>query len=132
MVLVTAEFIARIYYDALRDATRSPVLRTICDQILQDERAHIKFQCQRVAMIRGNQLRLWMMCKNALYRGFFASACVVVWCDHHAVFKQSRLGFIRYMRSAFRVLNLALTEMQPRKTNASVKGGTAVPGHAPT
>src|SRR5215510_3400669 len=35
-VLITAEIIAKVYYAALRDATNSRVLQTLCRQILQD------------------------------------------------------------------------------------------------
>lgn len=51
-VLVTAEVIAKVYYDALRDATASPVLRRLCDQICADELAHVEFQTERLAILR--------------------------------------------------------------------------------
>src|SRR3954462_13033557 len=44
-VLVTAELIAKVYYRVLREATQSVVLRRLCDQILSDEDAHVRFQC---------------------------------------------------------------------------------------
>src|SRR5438876_7310660 len=41
MTLVTAEALAIPFYRALRDATRSPLLRGICVRILCDEAAHL-------------------------------------------------------------------------------------------
>ncbi len=43
-VLVTAEMIALTYYDALAKSTDSPVLKSICEQMLHDELPHIMFQ----------------------------------------------------------------------------------------
>ena len=43
-VLVTAEMIALTYYDARAKTTYSPVLKSICEQMLHDELPHIMFQ----------------------------------------------------------------------------------------
>src|SRR5690349_5606161 len=51
-VLLTAELIAMIYYSALRRATRSVVLQRVCQQILRDEVMHLKFQSERLAILR--------------------------------------------------------------------------------
>ena len=55
-VLVTAEIIAKVYYAALREATHAPVLRRLCDQILADEVQHVRFQAERVAILRRGQI----------------------------------------------------------------------------
>lgn len=49
--VVMVETHALICYNALRRATRSPVLRAICGQILADEVTPIRFQCERVAIL---------------------------------------------------------------------------------
>src|SRR5690242_9754293 len=54
-VLVTAELIAKAYYAALREATRSRVLRALCDQILSDEQAHVSFQIGHLGILRTNR-----------------------------------------------------------------------------
>jgi len=43
-VLATAEVLAIPYYTALRDATGSPLLRSICSRILAEEAKHLRFQ----------------------------------------------------------------------------------------
>ncbi len=43
-VLATAEVLAIPYYTALRDATGSPLLRSICCRILTEEAQHLRFQ----------------------------------------------------------------------------------------
>src|SRR5262249_60030207 len=45
------EVLALVYFDALRRATASPVLRAICRQILADEVTHVRFQCERFAAL---------------------------------------------------------------------------------
>ena len=57
-VLVTAEIIAKVYYAALRQATTSVVLVRLCDQILYDELRHVRFQCERLAILRARRSRL--------------------------------------------------------------------------
>jgi hypothetical protein len=46
MVLVTAEVLAVPFYQALGDATGSPLLRSICVHILRDEAAHLHYVTQ--------------------------------------------------------------------------------------
>src|SRR5262249_60545744 len=45
------EVLALVYFDAIRRATASPVLRAICQQILVDEVSHVRFQCERFATL---------------------------------------------------------------------------------
>src|SRR5262249_32741602 len=49
--VVMVETLATIYYNAIRCATRSRVLREVCAQILADEGPHIQFQCERLAIL---------------------------------------------------------------------------------
>jgi hypothetical protein len=51
-VLLTAEIFAKVYYAGLKGATRSPALRVICGRILRDEEAHVRFQSERLAILR--------------------------------------------------------------------------------
>src|SRR5215469_18571223 len=52
MVLVTTEVLAVPFYQALRDATRSQLLRSICKRILCDEAAHLDYQALTLGFIR--------------------------------------------------------------------------------
>src|SRR5262245_49859980 len=51
-VLLTVELIAEVYYRAIRNATRCPALRAICDQILRDEKNHVQFHVERFALLQ--------------------------------------------------------------------------------
>lgn len=67
IVLLTAEIIAAVAYIAIRNASRSKVLKAICNQILQDEYYHLNFQAYTLRhMARGrsyfrNALSRWAL-----------------------------------------------------------------------
>src|SRR5204863_9873627 len=74
-VLVTAEIIAKVYYAALRDSTTSNVIARLCDQILSDEVQHVRFQCERLAILRARRSWLTVWFKGALQTHFFTGTC---------------------------------------------------------
>ncbi|MEO8450460.1 MAG: ferritin-like domain-containing protein, partial [Gemmatimonadota bacterium] len=80
-VLITAEIIAQVYYAALGRATCSPVLRSICRRILVDEAVHVRFQAERIALLRR---RSWLGRRvGPIMHGCLAAgACIVVWAGH--------------------------------------------------
>jgi len=92
-VLVTAEIIAKVYYAALKDATNSVVLQTLCSQILRDEVKHVEFQVERLGILRAR--RNWLLLKGtvATQRFLFWGTCIVVWIFHNKVFRKSGYNF---------------------------------------
>lgn len=58
-VVVIIEVHAMPYYAAIRRATGSEVLRRICEQILRDEVPHVRFQCERLAIIHRRRWRVF-------------------------------------------------------------------------
>lgn len=94
-VLVTAEFIAVPYYRALRDATGSPVLKTICKRILDDEATHLRYQASMVARLTAKRRSVFNRVRSALHRFFLIGTIVVVWFEHRAVFRAAGYGFRR-------------------------------------
>src|SRR5260370_15072513 len=85
-VLVTAEVLAMPFYQALRDATRSHLLRSICVRILRDEAAHLNFQAFTLGLVRrplGNKARaIRRLCHSML----FHCTAVLLWGQHAKVF----------------------------------------------
>jgi hypothetical protein len=131
-VLVTAEIIAKVYYVALREATASPVLRRVCEQILSDEEYHVRFQCERLAILRarGSRLRVWL--KGALQRGFFAGTCRVVWWKHRHALRAGRFTYATFRQSAGAEMDAAIKLMDPANyvfgpVADAREGGPAVP-----
>ncbi len=112
-VLVTAEIIAKIYYAALRAATQSPVLQKICDQILRDEVEHVRFQCERLAILRRARSRWRVRIGHAMHRALFAVACLAVWRRHGRAMRAGGYGFARFWREAWGEFRSALVQMDP-------------------
>lgn len=95
-VLITAEIIARVYYPALRRATRSNWLRKICEQLSKDEVAHIRFQGQRLGLILRRKSRASRVASRFLSQMLFDATSVGVWIMHRRVFKLARMGWREY------------------------------------
>jgi len=101
-VLVTAEALAIPFYQALRDATCSPLLRSICASILHDEAAHLSYQALTLGLIRrrlrqGSQ-KLRARCHATLFRG----TALLLWQQHRRVFRAAGWNFGRYWQEASR------------------------------
>lgn len=113
-VLVTAEIIAKVYYIALREATSSPVLRRLCEQILSDEVQHVRFQCERLAIIRARRSRAAVWLKGALQRCFFGGTCWVVWWKHRHALRAGGFSYRSFRRAARQEMSAAVALMNPR------------------
>ena len=105
--------IALVYYAALRDATNSAVLRRLCDQVLRDEDAHVRFQAERLALLRAGRSRWLDGLTRLAHRVFFVGTCLVVWLDHGPVFRAGGLGFRSFWHAAWRAFAAALQRMRP-------------------
>ena len=81
-VVVMVETHAMLYYAAVRRATRSGVLRSICRQILRDEPPHIRFQCERLAILHHRRCRLFHFLTMACHRVFFFGITLAIWLLH--------------------------------------------------
>jgi hypothetical protein len=99
-VLLTAELIAMIYYAALRRATTSKVLRRICQQILRDEVMHLKFQSERLAILRQGRPR-WRRRLGTAGQGLLlVGTSVVFFVAHRRVLKAGGFSIGRFARRA--------------------------------
>jgi len=121
-VLVTAEIIAQVYYPALREATTSPVLRALCDQIIFDELSHVHFQCERLAILRRRRQRVSLAVRLATGQILFAGAIVVVWIQHGRVFRAGGCSVKRCWRDCWLRFNDAAKRMNPRLYSWPAKG----------
>lgn len=106
-VLITAELMAQVYYDALGAATRSTILRRLCEQILNDEARHVEFQAERLGILRARRGRPGYLTTMAFQRVLFAATAVVVWRAHRGAFRQAGFGFVRFWKGAWRCFDAA-------------------------
>jgi hypothetical protein len=103
-VLTTAEIVAVPYYTALREATRSPLLQAICEQILADEGGHLSYQAFNLTLLRARRRRFWAAGEAALCRLFLVGTLVVVWQQHGRVFAAGGYSWTRLRRECERLL----------------------------
>ena len=91
-ILVTAEMIALTYYDALSRCTESAALKSICDQMLQDELPHIVFQSYtlRHFRVRGAD--------KLARRLLMDVTSFLVWCAYRRVYRAGGYGFRRFFK----------------------------------
>jgi hypothetical protein len=99
-VLLTAELIAMIYYSALRRATRSVVLRRVCQQILRDEVMHLRFQSERLAILRVRRSRRARQMVVGAQWLLYVGTCGVFYCAHRRVLKAGGFSVRRFARRA--------------------------------
>ena len=92
-VLLTAEIIAKVYYAGLKGATRSTVLRTLCDQILSDEAKHVEFQSEQLGKLQVRRGVLSQAIVDILRRVLFCGTCLVVWVFHRRALQRGNLTF---------------------------------------
>ena len=112
-VLLTAEIIARVYYRALLLATRSPALRAICHRILDDEAGHVRFQSERLAILRRKRPRFALLASMLLQGLLYAGSLLVVWRGHRAALRAGGFSFGEFWKSCWREFRAALAWMDP-------------------
>ena len=93
---------ALVYYNAIRQATQSVVLRSICEQILADEVPHIHFQCQRLANLQCRRSRPGLLFTAALQRVLFAAITLAIWLGHRRALRAGGYRFPLFWRSVWR------------------------------
>ena len=111
---LAAELIAKVYYAALREATGSPLLHRLCDQILRDEAAHVRFHVERLAILRARRRPLLLALTHIGYRLFFEATCAVVWLGHRRVFCRAGMATRDFRQATRRKVQRALQQMHPR------------------
>ncbi len=125
--VVMVETHALIYYNAVRRATRSAVLRRICEQILADEVAHIRFQCERLALLHHGRAG-WLQALTMLFhRGFFTVITLAVWVGHRHALTAGGYRFKRFWAMAWSKMHHAWALMNPQ----AYAWNDPMPGHAP-
>lgn len=107
-VLVTAEIIARVYYQALHEATSSRLLRRLCEQILRDEAAHVAFQSSMLHRLRCARPAWRREAAAWLQRSFMVGTMAVVWLCHHRVYRAAGYSLFRYAGETLVELEKAL------------------------
>ncbi len=93
--VVMVETLAMVYYNAIRRATSSRLLRTLCSQILADEVPHVRFQCERLAQLLRDRPRLGFWLTMLVQRLGFLVVVLLVWLGHRRALRVGGYGWRR-------------------------------------
>jgi hypothetical protein len=96
-VLLIAETIAKVYYQALRVATGSSILQQICNQILEDEEQHIRFQCDALRHLHKRRSAAGRVLNWAWQWMLMMGTILVVWQYHKRVLRKGGYYFGRFL-----------------------------------
>lgn len=99
-VLVTAEVLAIPFYQALRDATGSPLLRAICVRILCDEAKHLNYQALTIGLVRRGLSERARELRSLCHRTLFHATALLLWQEHGRVFRAAGWNFERFWHDA--------------------------------
>ena len=116
-VLVTAEALAMPFYQALRDATGSKLLRSICAGLLVDEAAHLNYQGLTLGLIRRPRSDRSKVMRGFCHRVLFDGSALLLWQQHRRVFRAAGWNFFRFWNEAHRWF--AILEMKIRNVASS-------------
>ncbi|HEY4261445.1 MAG TPA: ferritin-like domain-containing protein [Schlesneria sp.] len=134
-VVIGVETLALVYYRAIMEASESPVLRTICRQILKDEVHHLRFQYERLALIGASRSPITRLMISLLQRVLFAATTIAVWVDHHRALRAGRYPFRRFWKAAWQRMEFHWHQMRPdarpaRLANAPAESASREPSSA--
>jgi hypothetical protein len=111
MVLMIAEVVALRYYRALRDGTADPVVSQVAARILEDEKVHVPFHCDR---LRGSFTDLSAPGRRAVaaaWRVLFTGASLAVVVDHGSALRRLGVARTRFLRDVFVLFDAVVTEV---------------------
>ncbi|HEV3022611.1 MAG TPA: hypothetical protein VGX76_09085, partial [Pirellulales bacterium] len=67
---------------------------------LRDEKRHIQFQAERLAILRKRRMRPILWLSHLVDRVLFTAATLIVWQGHRHVLRAGGLGWRAYCRQA--------------------------------
>lgn len=111
-----------MYYAILREATRSVILRRLCDQILHDELHHVRFQAQQLASLRSRRGLPGTALTMGLQRFLYGGTVIVVWMFHRRVMDRAGVAFPAWWRSCWREFEDAFSPETPKVPDAMPVG----------
>lgn len=112
--VVMVETLAMIYYNAIRRATPSPVIRAVCAQILADEVPHVQLQCERLAVLFSRRSRLRFHLTMLVHRLLFLVVATLVWAGHHRALRAGGYTWRHYRTAATAKMRRGWHRMDPR------------------
>jgi hypothetical protein len=100
-VLITAEIVSLVYYDALKNATKSTLLKNICAKILADERAHVKYESELLTLIKETNSVFRRAFLSFLHKFLFIGTALVVYLSHRKVLNRGRYDLPNFVAACW-------------------------------
>jgi len=100
-VLLTAEIIAKVYYQALAHATNSNLLQQLCRQIVKDELSHIEFQCSTLNIMNNATPEFSKKLNHFIHFVLMFGTTAIVWVYHRRVLSRGGFGIRRFFNAVF-------------------------------
>jgi hypothetical protein len=101
IAVIIVESAAQIFYEALHDATKCKLLRSICNDILIDEAHHIKFQNERMHIIFQRKSFYNCAISVGLYGLLFFGTIHAIWFGHKKAFLAGGVNKKDFMRQMY-------------------------------
>ena len=101
-VLISAEIIAAVFYQALHDATNSPTLKAICKQILRDEEMHINFQSFTLKTFFARKSLVGKLWTRTFHRMLMIGTTIVVWLTYFRLLTAGGFTMRSFQNKVFR------------------------------
>jgi hypothetical protein len=118
-IVAAIEVVGQVYYTALRRATSSAILRQICAQILRDEKQHVRFQAERLALLRSRYWAPRLALSRALDLMLFMGAALGLWWGHRQVMRAGGISGWRFWRQAWAKFHAFARQKDPRRYSMS-------------
>ena len=101
ITVLIVESAAQLFYQSLSDATRCPLLKSICRDILIDEAHHIKFQNERLFQIFQKKRFYNKAFSIGWYGILFFGTIHAIWIGHGKAFRAGGINKKEFMRSMY-------------------------------
>lgn len=101
IAVIIVESAAQIFYQALHDATKCALLKSICKDIMIDEAHHIKFQNERLYQILDRKGFYNKAISIGLYGILFFGTIHAIWFGHKKAFKAGGINKQEFMRQMY-------------------------------
>ncbi len=126
-ILILAEIIAQVYYQALQRATESQILARLCEQILRDEASHVQFQAEQLGRLRAGRGRVLHATTMLGQRLVFLGTCAVVWVFHAQALRRGGYGLAGFWTSAWHHFNQAFLVSSDARNACRIASGPLRP-----
>jgi hypothetical protein len=100
-VLICAEILSLVYYDALKKSTNCDLLKKLCDKILADEMAHVKYESEMLCSIWRSKSAFSRALISFLHKFLFIGTILVVYLSHRKALNRGKYDFANFVAACW-------------------------------